>query len=82
MVKFQVFITAFPLEPYLKESTLPYTGLHWWLNCPIFLFCICCIFYLLMAKATVHGVLEARISKLFVIPFSRILPNCGAGEDS
>ena len=37
MVKFQVFITAFPLEPHLKESSLSYTGLHLWLNFPVFL---------------------------------------------
>lgn len=37
MIKFQVFITAFPLEPCLEESSLSYTGLHWLLNLPVFL---------------------------------------------
>ena len=37
MIKFQVFITAFPLEPCLEESSLSYTGLHWLLNFPVFL---------------------------------------------
>lgn len=39
----KTFFTPFPLEPCLENSSLFCTGLHWLLNLPASLFCICCI---------------------------------------
>lgn len=36
-MKFPVFITAFPSEARLGESSLSCTGLHWWLDFLVFL---------------------------------------------
>jgi len=64
MIKFQVFITAFPLEPRLEESSLSYTGLHWLLNLPVFLTVLYMLHLdLLMAKKAFFFFFKEKLNK-------------------